>query len=894
MWGVNLKRIDAIYEKLKEYENGATAIEIAEALDLSRANVSSDLNKLCEEGRVSKSSGRPVVFSVSKEQAVERFAFTIDKFSKLNESLFTAVEQAKAAVLYPPKGMNILILGDTGVGKSMFASLIHRYALETKKLQCNAPFVTFNCADYANNPQLLISQLFGTKKGAYTGADSDKQGLIDKANGGVLFLDEVHRLPPEGQEIFFTFMDKGLYRRLGETEQERRATVLIICATTENPESALLRTFTRRIPMVIKIPALGERSVEERFSLISGFFKEESTRLEREIKVSVNSMRAFLSYNCTNNIGQLKTDIQLSCAKAYADFAAGKKGEIKVNSSELPIYIREGLYKETEHRQIWNKLIGFNKRYCIFNKNNEGILFQEDNSEDTIYDMIAMRVHELKAKGIRENDFESEIGRDIEDYFAKYIYNVSKRTDISSLESIISSEIISVIKHIMTFSEERLKRVLSQKVYFGLAAHLANAIERVKRSKKIINPQLNRIRTDHSEEFSVALECLNIIERTLDITMPIDEAGFIALFLVYDEKESAKYEEEVKVVVIAHGNNTATSMAEVANKLLGINHVIGINAPLEEKPQQVLQRLKVVIRENNIVSDMMILVDMGSLTTFGEELEKDFGIRTKTIPLVSTLHVLESARKAMLGSSLEQIYKETLNVNTLMEQHNSSSEELTSFKEKMAIITICTTGEGSARTIKELLEKNLRYDSNLLEIIPFNLVSKDSINSRIKAISREKNILCIVSSFDINKQIKHFGLHEIISGAAIEEIQQLIDVEATYMKMGDTLKNQLKAIDGAEVFKDIKRFITEIEDDLNIKMDREVLIGTTLHIGCMIERLKAGDSIIEFQGSEEYIRANPELYRAVKRGCNELNKKYDVYILSDEICYIMSYFKMGN
>lgn len=889
-----MKRIDAIYEKLKEYEKGATAIEIAEDLDLSRANVSSDLNKLCEEGRVSKSSGRPVIFSILKEQSAERFSFTIDKFSKLNESLFTAVEQAKAAVLYPPRGMNILILGDTGVGKSMFASLIHKYAVETKKLQNNAPFVIFNCADYANNPQLLISQLFGTKKGAYTGADSDKQGLIEKANGGVLFLDEVHRLPPEGQEIFFTFMDKGIYRRLGETEQERRATVLIICATTENPESTLLRTFIRRIPMVIKIPALGERSVEERFNLISGFFKEESTRLEKEIKVSVNSMRAFLSYDCTNNIGQLKTDIQLACAKAYADFAAGKKGEIKVNSSELPIYIREGLYRETEHRQIWNKLIGFNKRYCIFNKNNEGILFQEDSSEDTIYDMISMRVHELKAKGIKGNEFEREMGRDIEDYFAKYIHNVSKRTDLSSLENIIAPEIVSVVRHIMTFCEERLKRVLSQKIYFGMAAHIANAIERVKRNKRIINPQLNKIRTDHSDEFSVALECLNIIERTLDITMPIDEAGFIALFLVYDEKDSIKYEEEVKVVVIAHGNGTATSMAEVANKLLGINHVIGINAPLEEKPQQVLQRLKTMMKENNITSDMMILVDMGSLTTFGEELEKEFSIKTKTIPLVSTLHVLEAARKAMLGSSLDQIYKETINVNSLIEQDISLIQDLSAFEDKMAIITVCTTGEGSARAIKELLDKNLRYDSNLLELIPFNLVSKDSINSRIKAISREKNILCIVSSFDINKQIKHFGLNEIISGKAIEEIQQLIDVETTYIKMGDTLKNQLKTIDGAEAFKDIRRFINEIEDALNIKMDREVLIGTTLHIGCMIERLKAGDSIIEFQGSEEYIRANPELYRAVKKGCNDLNKKYDVYILSDEICYIMSYFKMGN
>jgi transcriptional regulator with AAA-type ATPase domain len=100
--------------------------------------------------------------------------------------------------------MHILILGETVVGKSMFAELIHKYAVEMERMVKNSPFVVFNCADYANNPQLLLSQLFGTKKGAYTGADADKVGLVEKADNGILFLDEVHRLPPEGQEMFFS------------------------------------------------------------------------------------------------------------------------------------------------------------------------------------------------------------------------------------------------------------------------------------------------------------------------------------------------------------------------------------------------------------------------------------------------------------------------------------------------------------------------------------------------------------------------------------------------------------------------------------------------------------------------------------------------------------------
>lgn len=885
-----MKRIDAVYEKLKELSggSGASAFDIAEELKLSRANVSSDLNRLCEEGKASKNNGRPVLFTFINIEENEVGGTCIDKFAVQNQSLFSAVEQAKAAILYPPKGMHILILGDTGVGKSMFAGLIHRYAIEMKKMEDNSAFVTFNCADYANNSQLLISQLFGTKKGAYTGADSDKVGLIEKANGGVLFLDEVHRLPPEGQEMFFTFMDKGVFRRLGETEQERKANVIIISATTENPDSSLLRTFTRRIPMIIRIPGLSERSLEERFYLISHFFKEESSRLDREIMVSVNSMRAFISYNCTDNVGQLKTDIQLACAKAYVDYVSRKKGSIMINSRELPSYIKDGLYKETEHRQIWNKLIGINKRYCIFDKSENTVLLEEE-SEENIYEIIDYRVNQLKGRGVSGDELEKEVEKNIEDYFTKYISNVNRKNDISSLQNVISEEIINVAMEIATFSEERLRKVLSQKIYYGMAVHISNSIERIKRNRRIVNPQLNRIRTEHSEEFSIALDCLKIIERNLDITMPIDEAGFLAMFLVYDERNNKRQQEEVKIIVVAHGNSTATSMAEVANKLLNVKQVIGINAPLEEKPQQVLQRLMGHVKDDNITSDILLLVDMGSLTTFGEELQKELGNKTKTIPLASTLHVLEAARKAMLGFSLEEVYRDTLNVNGFLQNEVIKNQYDDEIMPSLAILTVCTTGEGSALTIKNFLEEQLEFDKGLLEIMPINLMDKENINTRIKKLIKNKNLVCIVSTFDVNLKVPKFGLHEVLNKTALSPIQQLVDIETTYIKMGDTLTHQLKNVDGSEVFKDIRKMIFQVEEELNVKMDTDILIGVTLHMGCMIDRLKIGGAIIEFENSEQYIKDNPELYRVIKKACSSLNKKYDIKIIEDEVCYIMSY-----
>jgi transcriptional regulator with AAA-type ATPase domain len=285
-----MKRIDKVEQALREMGPGNkfTASELAEKLKLSRANVSADLNQLHSEGIAIKNGAKPVYYCLAEaaraktgkpeenpEDSPDDGIDSFDSFLQNNNSLRRCGELAKAAVLYPPQGMHIMLFGETGVGKSMFAKMIFDYAVTQNRISNPGAFVVFNCADYANNPELLMSHLFGVIKGAYTGADHDQCGLLEHADGGMLFLDEVHRLPPEGQEMLFMYIDRGMFRRLGETENIRTAHVMLICATTEVPESSLLRTFTRRIPMQIKIPNLDERSVEERLGLITSFFTRE-------------------------------------------------------------------------------------------------------------------------------------------------------------------------------------------------------------------------------------------------------------------------------------------------------------------------------------------------------------------------------------------------------------------------------------------------------------------------------------------------------------------------------------------------------------------------------------------------------------------------------------------
>lgn len=723
-----MKRIELILMKLKEKTStdakGFSATEIAEELNLTRGNVSTDLNKLVSEGKVKKIKGKPTLFIFIDKEIDKSEASIINRFSEFNPSLYTAIEQAKAAILYPPNGMNMLLLGETGVGKSTFAGLIYKYAVEMKIRPKDSPFITFNCADYANNPQLLLGQLFGVKKGAYTGADSDKQGLLEKADGGILFLDEVHRLPAEGQEMFFTFMDRGVYRRLGETDSERSAKVLIITATTEDPNMNLLQTFTRRIPMVITIQPLRNRGMEERFNLIKQFMIEESGRLGKSINVSVNSLKAFLSYDCPNNIGQLKSDIQLTCAKSYADFLSNRKEDIRISSLELQPYIREGLYKEVEHRQLWNKLIDINNRYCVFDKNEKQMIFEENEQNQNIYEMLDAKTRELKAKGIEGKEFEEEMESDIEEYFKNYMIKFHNKADTANFENIIEPYIMSVIQKVVNFCETELKRELDKQIYYGLAVHISNSIDRIKRNKKIENPKLNKIRKEYSKEFNIALEALKIIEEAIDRDVPIDEAGFLTMFLIYNNEKIKNKRDNVNVIIIAHGEGTATCMANAVNGLLGNQYAKGINAPIEEKPQVILERTKDYIRENKITSDVLFLVDMGSLVTFGKEIEVEFKIKTRTIPLVSTLHCIEATRKAIIGYTLDEIYRDTLEVNNLYDNNVLDYIPESPEERKLAIITVCTTGEGSAKAMKVLLERNLKFENDFLEIVPVNFIGK--------------------------------------------------------------------------------------------------------------------------------------------------------------------------
>ena len=368
---------------------------LSEKTGISPNNISMELGRLFSDGLVMRIKGRPVIYfsiSVLEEllgrqlptyefSSMDAFCDFLDPPSPLSEgqngdscldasvlsdfdslvgcrgSLSAHIEQAKAAILYPPHGLDTLLTGPTGVGKSHFANSMFDFAKKSGRISPFATLITYNCASYAENPQLVMSQLFGHSKGAFTGADSDKPGLVELADKSILFLDEIHRLNPEGQEKLFLLMDKGIFRRLGETTRTRHADVLLICATTESPQSAMLSTFLRRIPVQIKLPSLAERSVAERLRLVLFFFWREAVNLKKEIRIDRKIISTFVHYDCPNNIGQLSTDICLTCANAYYKHLRQHKEHLEIEFSNLNQNIALSLFTVGGSSKILDTLL---------------------------------------------------------------------------------------------------------------------------------------------------------------------------------------------------------------------------------------------------------------------------------------------------------------------------------------------------------------------------------------------------------------------------------------------------------------------------------------------------------------------------------------------------------
>ena len=902
MGGDRLKVIDKVYNTLLDLERknktGVSAMEISRILKLDRSTISRYLNDLYKDKRIKKIDGRPVLYQsissntiTSYENKLNNRLNSLDKLAGAKQSLSIPIEKAKAAIIYPPKGLHTLLLGETGVGKSLFAEQMYEYAKEVSVLDKSAPFIRFNCADYVNNPNLLTAQIFGVKKGTFTGAEVDKDGLLKQADKGIFFLDEIHRLTPEGQEMLFTYIDKGFFKPLGETEKSIYVNVRIIAATTEDPESYLLQTFSRRIPMVIRLPNLHERSLGERYSLIESFIREESRRLGENIYINKNSIISYLLYDCPNNIGQLKSDIQLSCAKAFLNYKANLNNFLIINQGDLPNHVRKGLLYLNEYRKEVDELLGGANDILKYSEIEDlplRLTHEEENIGEDFYNIIEEKIDSFKMSGMDESDINQILNMDIESHFQKYIGEISRRYRKDEIHNMVNKEIVDIVEEILLLAKKVLNREYDERIYFGLSFHLERSVERIRKGEKIYNPKLNFIRINYEDEFIFAMKIAKSIDSKFNIEIPVDEIGYLAMFFASDYfKDKKEIESNVKVIVVMHGRSTASSMVEVVNSLIGSDFVVALDMPLSMEPQRMYETAKAKVEEVHKDKGVILMVDMGSLTNFGHMITEETGIQVKTIDMVSTLTVLDIGRKAIIGYSMDDILGSTFNSEIINSSHNKKQ------KKENIILAACFTGDGLAKKISDIVG-NIISDKNI-KILTINLIGSGRLEDRIAEMEKDYNILAIIGAVDINiRLIPFIPAIDILSKRTEEKLDEIIKEAEMYDKIWDSLKEHLAYLESELIIRDIKYLINRSEERLNIKVTTDVKMGMALHICFMIDSLLCGEKTKVFDELDSFRKSYLDQILIVKEELQYIKNRYKVRVEDNEIAYIVKSFMENN
>jgi transcriptional regulator with PAS, ATPase and Fis domain len=207
-----------------------------------------------------------------------------------------------------PSDANVLIVGESGVGKEIFANRIHE-----QSNRASGPLIKLNCAAFPAN--MIEGELFGYKKGAFTGASQDFPGMLSAASTGTLFLDEISEMPIDLQTRFLRVLQEREFRPLGST-QSLKADFRLVAASNRRPEDAIrhgrLREdlFYRLNTFTLAIPPLRDRT-EDIPELAQLFLQRFCTKMNKPIMtIQSEAYDALLRYPWPGNVRQLQNVIE--------------------------------------------------------------------------------------------------------------------------------------------------------------------------------------------------------------------------------------------------------------------------------------------------------------------------------------------------------------------------------------------------------------------------------------------------------------------------------------------------------------------------------------------------------------------------------------------------------
>ncbi len=847
-----------------------TTQELSEALQMQRSNLSKLLNELVKEQRIEKSGGRPVYYSLMKKEEESCFRKLIGYQSSLKQ----VIQLIKAALLYPGGSLPVLITGPDGSGKSLLASLVYEYAREKGILDGKAPFVKINCRYLEEEDPGKIGDIFFKKDGS---------GAFGRAKNGVLFVDHLNCL---GHDIQNDLLRQVELRQMNDND------IILIYSVDDSVTASQLNLYSSKFSIVVDVPPLSKRTMEERFEMVEQFFRKEAMRMKRKIRINAELLRSLLLYPCQFNVKQLKKDIKLGCANGYARNFNENLEEIEVCIHDFPNYVRKGLLSYRKYRTQIENIIPDNYLYIFGDRTTDAFEEPENtekNARDTLYGMIDRKVEELKEHGVEEEDISAILHADLEHGFYKINQSmVKKGIDKEALSKIVDSRIISAVDRFLKEASLRFERVYTDAVFYAVCLHLSSMLERQMKSQKISNEQIARVVKDYNNEYIFCSKFAGELEEEFSLHLPVDEVVFLTLFICQDQG-GITVENKPVVLVAMHGNSTASSIVEVADALVQDDNIYAFDLELEKDMQLVYEELKETILEINQGKGILMLYDMGSLQTMAEMIERETGVEIKSVCVPATLIALDASRKASTHDTLDEVYHDVM--DSYQQVYSELAQSSRKQKNPQVIITLCMTGEGAAVQMKNYIEQNICLENT--DIVPLAISDREYLLKKVNQIQKNQKIVCVVGAYDPE-----------LYGIPYIPISTLFDTPAD--KLGILLSLETVETVASVNYNAIYAYLQEQLEGFDILLLKEVLpsviarikkaahglssnqeIGLFMHIACMIYRTQNQEEAPVNRQSSYIISKNKRLYNDLKDILASVEAEFYITVSDDEVANII-------
>ena len=807
-----------------------------------------------------------------------------------NGSLSYAIEQCKSAITYPEGGLSMILLGATGVGKSLLAEKTYQYGVEKGVFKPDSRFVTINCSEYANNPELFLVNFFGNVKGAYTGADQDRDGLVKLADGGMLFLDEVQSLCPECQENLYLFMDKGTYHKVGDNEKWYQSKVFIAFATTEDPKHTLLKPLLRRIPIICRIPTVAQRPDNEKKELLYTLFNIESERINITIEVNKYVYHLLSNFNFIGNVGDMENCVKVSVASALAERSDKNQNSIKIDYHNLPSYVilESAKTKGINEYHDTGEYISLEELKEIVVKEKSLYLF----NEKVIGYYLALN---------QDNNFEQFI-EVVRDLLTRYVETITFQID--NRDSVKEIMYQNILEHIRARLSQRYRMVFTNAQIINLSRLLADFINNYQacdrlliEKKQVIEDLVEKIKVKDPINYALSQEILDILNTQVNLDFGL--LGELDFYLYFRIIQNTRKSAQTVAIVLAHGYSTASSMTTTANYMLGSHVFDAIDVPIDISAIEVAKQLSDHIKSLENTKNLLILVDMGSL----EEIHKNIVVnRNMDIVLFNNVTmklVLDVGMMILNDLSSYNIIEKVKN-----QDYRSKHIYIESKERKNAIITVCPRDLTTAHKFKQLLLDSLPKKVNV-EIISYSFEDLYE-NKENSQLFEQYEVKYIVGT--VNPKVDGYDfipIEELVGKQNLDKIKMLFDKELNASELEafghnilrnfslQNLVEYLTILNPEKVISNTEVVIQEIKRNIMPDLDSRKIVGLYIHISCLIERLLTDRVIGTLDNIDEFVQDNQEFIRKMKRSFMNLENNYTVEIPVSEIAYIYDYIYKG-